>query len=106
MLVPGELLHRVSLVLEECEGGEGLGPALRQVVPPAQVPPPLTRAPVSPLSRQRGTLAAAAVVAALLCGGRAPQLAAAATWCLLRLAGVLDCVQGELRVLGEVTASQ
>lgn len=105
MMVPGELLHRVSLVLEECEGGEGLGPALRQVVPPAQVPP-LTRAPVSPLSRQRGTLAAAAVVAALLCGGRAPQLAAAATWCLLRLAGVLDCVQGELRVLGEVTASQ
>ena len=51
MLVPGELLHRVSLVLEECEGGEGLGPALRQVVPPAQVPPPLTRAPVSQLSR-------------------------------------------------------
>ena len=105
-MVPGELLHRVSLVLEECEGGEGLGPALRQVVPPAQVPPPLTRAPVSPLSRQRGTLAAAAVVAALLCGGRAPQLSAAATWCLLRLAGALDCVQGELRVLGEVTASQ
>ena len=106
MMVPGELLHRVSLVLEECEAGEGLGPALRQVVPPAQVPPPLTRAPVSPLSRQRGTLAAAAVVAALLCGGRAPQLSAAATWCLLRLAGVLDCVQGELRVLGEVTPSQ
>ena len=40
MLVPGELLHRVSLVLEEWEAGEGLGPALRQVLPPAQVPPP------------------------------------------------------------------
>ena len=50
MLVSGELLHRVSLVLEEWEAGEGLGPALRQVLPPAQVPP-LTRAPVSPLSR-------------------------------------------------------
>ena len=51
MFVPGELLHRVSLVLEEWEAGEGLGPALRQVLPPAQVLPPLTRAPVSPLSR-------------------------------------------------------
>ena len=40
MLVPGELLHRVSLVLEEWEAGEGLGPALRQVLPPAQVLPP------------------------------------------------------------------
>ena len=50
MLVPGELLYRVSLVLEEWEAGEGLGPALRRVLPPAQVPP-LTRAPVSPLSR-------------------------------------------------------
>ena len=51
MLVSGELLYRVSLVLEEWEAGEGLGPALRRVLPPAQVPPPLTRAPVSPLSR-------------------------------------------------------
>ena len=45
------------------------------------------------------------MVAALLGGGRAPQLSAAATWSLLRLAGVVDCVPGELRVLGEVTPS-
>ena len=45
------------------------------------------------------------MVAALLCGGRAPQLSAAATWSLLRLAGVVECVEGELRVLGEVTPS-
>ena len=49
-LASGELLHRVSLVLEEWEAGEGLGSALHQVLPPAQVPPP-TRAPVSPLYR-------------------------------------------------------
>ena len=123
----------LGLVLGRCRGGEcrpclGVGPrraapprvpgaggvrgwrGSRPRPPPGGAPcpgaPPLTRAPVSPLSRQRGTLAAAAVVAALLCGGRAPQLSAAATWCLLRLAGVLDCVQGELRVLGNVTASQ
>ena len=46
------------------------------------------------------------MVAALLGGGRAPQLSAAATWSLLRLAGVVECVEGELRVLGEVTPSQ